>query len=155
MQHLAPDIAERLVVRQEDIPQHVEEEIKHYRQHMLRPLEVHYCVLCMCLVITNVYTAVYIPGQELHVYDCIPTQDYIIKHNQQFVIELDANLPPKDLFRVCTCTCTACLYLHVIMFTCTVQVHVYIHLIQFAYLLEVPVHLHVHTHHVSTCTLSV
>ena len=28
------------------------------------------------------------------------SQDYIIQHNQQYVIELDANLSPKQLFRV-------------------------------------------------------
>lgn len=27
-------------------------------------------------------------------------EDYIIQHNQQHVIELDANLAPRDLFRV-------------------------------------------------------
>ena len=27
-------------------------------------------------------------------------QDFIISHNQQHVIELDANLPPKELFKV-------------------------------------------------------
>ena len=27
-------------------------------------------------------------------------EDYIIQHSQQHVIELDANLPPKELFRV-------------------------------------------------------
>ena len=41
LQHLAPDIAERLVVRLEDSSHHVEQEIKHYREHMLRPLEVN------------------------------------------------------------------------------------------------------------------
>ena len=27
-------------------------------------------------------------------------EDYIIQHSQQHIIELDANLPPKELFRV-------------------------------------------------------
>ena len=31
---------------------------------------------------------------------CIHIQDFIIHHGQQYVIELDANLPPKDLLRV-------------------------------------------------------
>ena len=29
------------------------------------------------------------------------TQDFIVQHNQQGVIELDANLPPKQLLKVC------------------------------------------------------
>ena len=31
-------------------------------------------------------------------------QNFIIQHNQQYVIELDANLAPRDLFRVCNLT---------------------------------------------------
>ena len=32
------------------------------------------------------------------------SQNFIIQHNQQYVIELDANLAPRDLFRVCNLT---------------------------------------------------
>ena len=28
-------------------------------------------------------------------------QDFIVQHNRQFVIDLDANLPPKELLKVC------------------------------------------------------
>lgn len=28
-------------------------------------------------------------------------EDYMIQHSQQHIIELDANLPPQELFRVC------------------------------------------------------
>ena len=31
-------------------------------------------------------------------------QNFIIQHNQQYVIELDANLSPRDLFRVSKCS---------------------------------------------------
>lgn len=31
----------------------------------------------------------------------INLQDFIIDHNRQFVIELDANLLPKELLKVC------------------------------------------------------
>ena len=65
LQHRAPEIAGRLVIRQQDMEKTVEQHIQHYRENMLRNLE-----------------------------------DFIVQHNQQHVIELDANLSPKELFRV-------------------------------------------------------
>ena len=32
-------------------------------------------------------------------------QNYIIEHNRQYLIELDANLPPLDLFKVSYLPC--------------------------------------------------
>ena len=39
-------------------------------------------------------------------------EDYIIQHSQQHVVELDANLSPRELFRVRLyyCTCTLCTF---------------------------------------------
>ena len=35
-------------------------------------------------------------------------QDYIIQHHQQCVLELDANLSPKELFKVSDTACIHC-----------------------------------------------
>ena len=40
LDHLAPDIAGRLVQRSQDLPSAVEEQITHYKENMLRTLEV-------------------------------------------------------------------------------------------------------------------
>ena len=40
LQQLAPDISERLVVRPEDLPESVEQDMRYYRDYMLKPLEV-------------------------------------------------------------------------------------------------------------------
>ncbi|XP_019849767.1 PREDICTED: adenylate kinase 9-like [Amphimedon queenslandica] len=61
---LAPNIADRLVIRARDKMANVKEEIKYYKENVLSHIE-----------------------------------DYIIQHNHQYVIELDASLSSKELFR--------------------------------------------------------
>ena len=65
MSELPPEVIERLVRRPEDLPTHVEDNIKTYKSNMLRILE-----------------------------------DYMADHDQQSLIELDANKPINILFKV-------------------------------------------------------
>lgn len=87
IQHLAPDIVGRLVRRPEDLPDQIEHSIELYKNNVLVPLEVH--------IVINQYTYL--------VCVILSLQNYIVEHNRQYLIELDANLPPLDLFKVIIC----------------------------------------------------
>ena len=56
---------------------------------ILRYVRVYYIVNLQCTIVF-VFMCVYF------------LKDYIIQHSRQYVIELDANLPPIQLFRVST-----------------------------------------------------
>jgi len=62
IQHLAPDIAGRLVRRPEDLPNQIEQSIELYKNNVLVPLEVHiiinqhtYTYICVIFIIPELY----------------------------------------------------------------------------------------------------
>lgn len=70
------------MVRPEDLPEKVKQSIELYKSNVLVPLEVRmYIVYKIIMYILSL-------------------QNYMIEHNRQYLIELDANLPPLDLFKV-------------------------------------------------------
>ena len=95
---LAPNIADRLVIRARDKMATVKEEIKHYKEQVLNHIEVK-CTAQLMICLSFPFPSPSFPPS------LSPSQDYIIQHNHQYVIELDACLSSKELFKVSINAC--------------------------------------------------
>ncbi len=99
---LPEEVVERLVKRPEDLPDFVEENIAAYKSNMLRLFEVTWSfleALSFCEAHVQLLLCYRV---DYHFEQTVVSffQDYMADHNQQRLIELDANHNASVLFDV-------------------------------------------------------
>ena len=90
MLDFTPELITRFVTRPEDFPHNIASSIQQYKDMLLRNLEVRNSHHLKRLHEVNIITDLAF----------VFMQDYMADHDQQKLIELDANLPLKTLFKV-------------------------------------------------------